>query len=71
MTPARLQDFVDAYGLDVVYHRDYESPRYPEIRIKRPWLGALLDTAAVALNRLIGGKIDVRHGDYHIILRRP
>jgi SAM-dependent methyltransferase len=71
VTPSRLQDFADAYGLDVIYHRDYESPRYPEIRIKKPWLGALLDAAATVLNRLVGGKTDVRHGDYHIILRRP
>jgi SAM-dependent methyltransferase len=71
VTPSRLEDFADAYGLDVIYQRDYESPRYPEIRIKKPWLGALLDAAATVLNRLIGGKTDVRHGDYHIILRRP
>lgn len=70
VTPSRLEDFADAYGLDVIYRRDYESPRYPEIRIKRPWLGALLDAAAAVLNRLVGGKTDVRHGDYHMILRR-
>jgi SAM-dependent methyltransferase len=71
VTPSRLEDFADACGLDVVYHRDYESPRYPEIRIKKPWLGALLDAAAGLLNRVLGGKTDVRHGDYHMILRRP
>jgi SAM-dependent methyltransferase len=71
VTPARLEDFADAYGLDVIYHRDYESPRYPEIRITKPWFGALLDAAAAVLNRLIGGNTDVRHGDYHMILRRP
>jgi SAM-dependent methyltransferase len=71
VTPSRLEDFADGYGLDVIYRRDYESPRYPEIRIKQPWLGALLDAAARVLNRLVGGKTDVRHGDYHMILRRP
>jgi SAM-dependent methyltransferase len=70
VTPSRLEDFADAYGLDVIYRRDYESPRYPEIRIKKPRLGALLDAAAGVLNRLVGNKADVRHGDYHMILRR-
>jgi len=71
VTPARLTEFAETYGLDVVYRRDYESPRYPEIRTKKPRLGVLLDVAATLLNRLVGGTTDVRHGDYHMILRRP
>ncbi len=31
---------------------------------------ALIDAAAVVLNALLPGKGDVRHGDYHVILRK-
>jgi hypothetical protein len=33
-------------------------------------LAALLDVFAVVMNFLIPAKIDVRHGDYHVILRK-
>jgi SAM-dependent methyltransferase len=71
VTPSRLAAFATARGLEVIYQREYESPRFPEIRAKHPLLAALLDKAAAVLNRLVPGKADVRHGDYHVILRKP
>jgi SAM-dependent methyltransferase len=71
VTLSRLAEFATAHGLEVIYRKEYESPRYPEIRAKHPLFAALLDSAAATLNRLVPGKTDVRHGDYHIILRRP
>jgi SAM-dependent methyltransferase len=70
VTLSRLEAFAAAHGLQVVYRKEYESPRYPEIRARKPAFAALLDTVAAALNLLLPGKTDVRHGDYHVILRK-
>ena len=47
-----------------------ESPRFPEMRARKPVLAALLDAVAVVANRFLPGKADVRRGDYHVILRK-
>jgi SAM-dependent methyltransferase len=70
VTFSRLEAFAEAHGLEVVYRRTFESPRYPEMRIGKPAFARLVDAAAAALNFVLPGKTDVRHGDYHIILRR-
>jgi SAM-dependent methyltransferase len=71
VAPSRLAEFATARGIEVIYRKEYESPRYPEIRAKHPSFAALLDVAAAVLNRLVPGRTDVRHGDYHVILRKP
>jgi SAM-dependent methyltransferase len=70
VTLSKLEAFAKAHGLEVIYRKEYESPRFPEMRIRKPALAALLDAAAVVLNFLLPGKADVRHGDYHVILRK-
>jgi len=70
VTPSKLEAFARANGLQMIYRREYESPRYPEMRIRQPRLAALIDAAARAMNLLLPGKVDVRHGDYHVILRK-
>jgi hypothetical protein len=54
----------------MVYRKQYESPRYPEMRLRKPVLGALVDAASRVMNFVLPGKTDVRHGDYHVILRK-
>ncbi len=54
----------------MIYRKQYESPRYPEMRARRPTFAALLDTAARVMNFLLPRNVDVRHGDYHVILRK-
>lgn len=66
----RLQAFVAALGFDVLYARIYESPRYPDMRERVPTLARLIDTAALAMNAAMLGRMDVRHGDYHIVFRK-
>jgi SAM-dependent methyltransferase len=66
----RLEAFAREHGLQVIYKREYESPRFPEMRARKPLLAALLDAVAVALNLLLFGKADVRRGDYHVIFRK-
>jgi SAM-dependent methyltransferase len=65
-----LEAFAKAHGLQVIYRKEYESPRYPEMRARKPVFAALIDTLAVVMNLLLPGKADVRHGDYHVILRK-
>jgi SAM-dependent methyltransferase len=66
----RLEAFASDHGLQVVYRKEYESPRFPEMRTRKPVLAALLDAAAIVMNLFLPGKADVRRGDYHVILRK-
>ncbi|WP_315833823.1 class I SAM-dependent methyltransferase [Bradyrhizobium prioriisuperbiae] len=63
-----LKAFARGQGLEVLFERTYESPRYGELRDSKPWLGAIIDAGAAILN--IFSKSDVRRGDYHLVLRR-
>ena len=54
----------------MIYRREYESPRFPEMRARKPVLAAVLDAVAAVMNFLLPGKVDVRHGDYHVILQK-
>jgi SAM-dependent methyltransferase len=66
----KLEAFAQEHGLEVIYKKEYESPRFPEMRARKPVIAALLDAAAVAANLFLSGKADVRRGDYHVILRK-
>lgn len=66
--PAALQAFAAAHGFEPVYLRLYESPRYAELRQRWPGPARLVDAATDLVNRLVGG--NVRHGDYHLLLRK-
>jgi SAM-dependent methyltransferase len=70
VTLANLEAFAREHGLQVIYKKEYESPRYPEMRKRMPMLARLIDAGAKILNTLLPGKRDVRHGDYHVILRK-
>jgi SAM-dependent methyltransferase len=70
VTPANLEAFAKARGFEVIYRREFESPRFPEMRARKPVLAALLDSVAIVLNFLLPGRLDVRHGDYHVILKK-
>jgi len=71
VTPSLLEAFARKNGLQVIYRKEYESPRYPEMRERSPLFAALIDTLSVTLNLLLPRKIDVRRGDYHVIVRKP
>jgi hypothetical protein len=66
----RLETFAREHGLQVIYRREYESPRFPEMRARKPVLAALLDAAARVANLFLSDKADVRRGDYHVMLRK-
>jgi SAM-dependent methyltransferase len=70
VTLSNLEAFANAHGLELIYRKEFESPRFPEMRTRKPALAALLDAAATIMNFLIPGQLDVRHGDYHVILRK-
>ena len=66
----QLEVFAREHGLQVIYKREYESPRFPEMRARKPALAALLDAFAAVANLFLPEKADVRRGDYHVILRK-
>lgn len=70
VTPSNLEAFAKRHGLQVIYRKQYESPRYPEMRRRKPRFAGLIDAAAKAMNSILPNT-DVRHGDYHVILRKP
>jgi SAM-dependent methyltransferase len=70
VTLSNLEAFAEQHGLQMIYRKQYESPRYPEMRLRKPLFAALVDAAAEAMNFFLPGKTDVRHGDYHVILRK-
>jgi SAM-dependent methyltransferase len=70
VTLSKLEGFANAHGLQVIYRKEYESPRFPEMRLRKPVFAALLDTVATVMNFFLPGKADVRRGDYHVILRK-
>ncbi len=70
VTLSRLEAFANGHGLQAIYRKEYESPRFPEMRRRMPLFAALVDAAASVMNFLLPGKVDVRQGDYHVILRK-
>ncbi|MGL9623477.1 methyltransferase [Bradyrhizobium sp. U531] len=70
VTLPRLEAFAAANGLEMIYRREVESPRYPEMRRRKPLFAALVDAGATLLNTMLSRGTDVRRGDYHVILRK-
>jgi SAM-dependent methyltransferase len=70
VTLSNLENFASTHGLQMIYRKQYESPRYPEMRARQPVFAAMLDGVACVMNFLLPGNVDVRHGDYHVILRK-
>jgi SAM-dependent methyltransferase len=70
VTLPNLAAFAAANGLDMIYLREVESPRYPEMRQRRPLFAAIVDAAAAVINAVLPRGTDVRRGDYHVILRK-
>lgn len=70
VTPANLVAFAKTQGMRVIYRKEHESPRFPEMRARKPLIAAVLDVFAATVNRLLSGGADVRRGDYHLVLRK-
>ena len=70
VTLSRLEAFAKAHGLQMIYRKEYESPRYPEMRARKPAFAALIDAAAAVMNFLLPEKTDIPHVAYHVILRK-
>ena len=47
VTLSNLEAFANNHGLRFVYRKEYESPRFPEMRLRKPVFAALLDAVAV------------------------
>ena len=56
VTLSNLEAFADRHGLQMIYRKQYESPRYPEMRRRKPLFAALVDAAAKVMNFFLPGK---------------
>jgi SAM-dependent methyltransferase len=70
VTLSRLEAFAASRGLETIYRREVESPRYPEMREHKPILAALVDAFAMLVNAMLPRGTDIRRGEYHIVLRK-
>ena len=70
VTLSKLEAFAATHGLEMIYRREVESPRYPEMRQRKPLFAALVDAGAAVMNAVLPRGTDVRRGDYHVILRK-
>ncbi|UPK34850.1 class I SAM-dependent methyltransferase [Bradyrhizobium sp. 186] len=70
VTLSKLEAFATTHGLEMIYRREVESPRYPEMRQRKPLFAALVDAGAAVMNAVLPRGTDVRRGDYHVILRK-
>jgi SAM-dependent methyltransferase len=70
VTPDNLRAYAEKLGLEIVYQRLYESPRYTEMRARTPFLARLVDGTTALLNALLFNRVNVRHGDYHLIIQK-
>ena len=68
--PKRLKAFLAARGFETVYERVYESPRFAEMRVRHRALSRLVDGVTGTVNALLAGRLNLRHGDYHLVLRK-
>jgi SAM-dependent methyltransferase len=66
----RLKAFMATLGFSVAYERVYESPRFAELRRQKPGLARVMDAATDLMNAALLNRANVRHGDYHLVLRR-
>jgi SAM-dependent methyltransferase len=68
--PQRLKAFMARKGFETAYERVYESPRFAELRVRHRALAALVDGATCVMNALLGNRVNLRHGDYHLVMRK-
>ena len=68
--PKHLKAFMAERGFETAYECVYEGPRYAEMRERKPLLAALVDAGSTLINIMLGGRVNVREGDYHLVLRK-
>ncbi|MBB3904573.1 SAM-dependent methyltransferase [Methylobacterium brachythecii] len=68
--PGRLKAFMAARGFETVYERVYESPRFAEMRTRQRALATVVDGITSLVNGLLLNRVNLRHGDYHLVLRK-
>lgn len=66
--PRRLKAFLAARGFETVYERVYESTTLSDMRRVHPALGMLVDAVTGLATLVSAGRVNLRHGDYHLVL---
>lgn len=68
--PKNLARLCDGIGLELVYMKEYRSPRDREMLHSRPVLSWAFQVATGALNALSLGRRNFRNGDYHALFEK-
>lgn len=68
--PQRMKAFMVGKGFETAYERVYESPRFAEMRVQHRALAAIVDGVTGLVNAMLGNRVNLRHGDYHLVLRK-
>jgi Methylase of chemotaxis methyl-accepting proteins len=71
VSPKKLLKFSALVGFEVIYLNIYIGDNFTKVRQTRPVIGWLLNVAMSLLNALTFNKLNLAHGDYHVVLRKP
>jgi len=71
VSPKKLLKFSAQIGFELVYLNIYIGDNFTKVKDTRPLLGWLLNVAISSLNGLTFNKLNLAHGDYHVVLQKP
>jgi len=71
VSPKKLLRFSAQVGFEAIYLNIYIGDNYTKVRETRPIIGGLLNVAMSLLNVLTFNKLNLAHGDYHVVLQKP
>lgn len=71
VSPGKLLNYCSRMGFEPVYLNIYIGDNYTKVMDSRPLIGGLLNSAMVIANALTFGRLNLAHGDYHAVLRKP
>ena len=71
VSPKQLLKFSAQIGFEVVYLNIYIGDNFTKVSETRPVLGSLLNVGVSVLNALTFNKLNLAHGDYHVVLQKP
>ena len=70
VSPKALLCFCKQIGFEAIYFNLYLAKNYTNLRKTRPMLGGLVGAALGLMNALTLGRLNLAHGDYHVVFRK-
>jgi 2-polyprenyl-3-methyl-5-hydroxy-6-metoxy-1,4-benzoquinol methylase len=70
VSPKALLCFCKQVGFEAIYFNLYIGKHHAKLKMKRPIVGRLVDAVLNVTNVLTLGKLNLAHGDYHVVFRK-